>query len=187
MIGRCYRYTQKLLQIAVTLGCLTFVDSTEATTAKSLAELKAAYIYNIAKFSRWPEWKVADSHSTLNLCVYGSDDVADKLRALSGQMIGRHNIQVTQPRVETDFRQCHLLYIDPNERRLYRYILAYVNQQAVVTISDEKRFIRSGGLINLAEKNQRLHIEINKQLADKQQVGFSSKLLKLAEIVGGQR
>ena len=62
--------------------------------------------------------------------------------------------------------------------------LAAVKGKQVLTIGETKNFIKSGGVINLFNRNGRLFFEINGATARQQQLKLSSRLLKLAIIVG---
>ena len=154
---------------------------------QTLAGLKAAYVYNIAKFTRWPADMFSSDASHISLCLYGENDVTIELTSLNGHLINSHPIRGFVPTSEHDFKQCHILYISPTEKRRYGYILSLVDANRVLTISDDMRFIKSGGLINLVEIQQRLRFQINKQLLSEQELTLSSKLLKLAIMLDSSR
>ena len=57
--------------------------------------LKAAYIYNFAKFTEWPAGVVAAAEP-LALCVFGDADVGDALkRAVKDRVLGGHPMAVS--------------------------------------------------------------------------------------------
>lgn len=150
---------------------------------ETLANLKSAYIYNIAKFTSWPESQSSSDMTSINFCLYGSNEVIELLQGIEGKAIGKRLSRVIMPREVSDFKRCHVLYIAPEERKRYRYILSLIDQNQVITISDDERFIKSGGLINLTEIGQRLRFQINVGLLETQELHISSHLLKLAILV----
>lgn len=162
---------------------LTVISSSIPAKTHSLAKLKAAYVYNITKFTRWPSHTLAKNMRLFRMCVYGSDDVVDEIKKLNGRPIATHSLLVTEVKSERDFSQCHALYISATEKRRYRYVLSLTGDRAVLTISDDARFIKQGGLVNLTEKAQRLRFEINHRQLSKVELAMSSKLLKLAILV----
>jgi len=151
-----------------------------------LAGLKAAYVYNIAKFTRWPESALAKNMRLFRLCVYGSGETIEELKKLNGRPLSTRSVAIVEPKFESDFYQCQLLYISSSEQRRYRYVLSLINRKQVLTISDDVRFLRHGGLVNLSEQQQKLRFEINNTLLSQAELTMSSKLLKLAILVEGE-
>jgi len=145
--------------------------------------LKVAYIYNIAKFTRWPAEIWTSPTAPFQLCFYAKESVEKELQTLQKKEINGHPIALLEPEDEQDFKQCHALYIDSKERHRYRYLLSLINQQTVLIISDDSPFFDYGGLFNLVEKDQRLRFQVSTQQLSQSQLKFSSKLLKLAIMV----
>ena len=153
----------------------------------AIDSLKVAYIYNIAKFTRWPETTWASPSAPFKLCFYAKNSMVDELQALQNKEVNGHPIVLFKAEQKTDFQQCHAFYIDTSERRRFRYLLSLIDQKAVLVISDESPFFEYGGLVNLVEKEKRLRFQVNMgQLADSQ-LNFSSKLLKLAILIDNPR
>ncbi|WP_019614402.1 YfiR family protein [Psychromonas ossibalaenae] len=163
------------------------VSSASVPAVHTLESLKVAYMYNLAKFTRWPvsTWKTPES--SFQFCVYGSGRVSNELQTLHNKKITGHSIVLYQPLNEADFSQCNALYIEPSEHLRYRYIISLINRNAVLTISDDGRFLRHGGLINLVEKDQRLRFEVNMRRLSQTELKLSSKLLKIAILVDKPR
>lgn len=145
--------------------------------------VKVAYIYNIAKFTRWPESTWNEPKDPFILCSYGEDDVSHELTILDNKKIDDHPITVVNVQNDQDFQDCNALYISTDDSRVYRYLLSQIDQQTVLTITDESPFFDAGGFVNLVRENQRLRFQIsNQQLANTQLI-LSSKLLKLSILV----
>jgi len=149
--------------------------------------LKVAYIYNIAKFTRWPETTWSDPSDPFQLCFYGDDEVSDNLVQLENKPVNGHNIKLVEAQYKEDYSGCNIFYIETTDRRRYRYLMSLIDQHSVLVITDNSPFFATGGLINLVETGQRLHFQVSKkQLADSQ-LKLSSKLLKLAILVDDMR
>ncbi|WED24706.1 YfiR family protein [Vibrio sp. JC009] len=182
------KFKVKLINVLTLLGMsMMLTAGIPLAATKTLAELKAAYIYNIGRFTRWPEWKLSSADAALNICLFGENDVVQALSAMYGRTLGMHPIQISYPDKVHEFEACHMLYVSPAESRRYRYILQQVAGRGVVTISDNDKFMRSGGIINLVERSGKLRFEIDKNYVHKQPVEFSSKLLKLGILIDGSR
>ncbi|MEL0659468.1 YfiR family protein [Psychromonas arctica] len=149
----------------------------------SPSAVKVAYIYNIAKFTRWPESTWKDANAPFVLCSYGEDSVSKALIILENKKIDKHPITVVNVEKDQDFQYCHALYISTDDSRLYRYLLSQVDQQKVLTITDESSFFDSGGFVNLVRENKRLRFQISNQQLSETKLILSSKLLKLSILV----
>lgn len=150
--------------------------------------LKAAFVYNFAKFTEWPEEASPATGKTLNLCVTGDDELTAALGKLSGK-------KVRQWRVTTRYFAgavpdgCHLLYIGNSRGQLSSLLLASVRTRPVLTIGQSARFAEQGGIIQLYNSNGRLRFLINLTASRRAGLKLSSRLLNLADIYeeGGGR
>lgn len=69
-------------------------------------------------------------------------------------------------------------------------VTAYLERtsgQPVLTISDEPDFAKSGGMIGLSTRGNKITISINVGAYESSDLVVSSQLLELAEIVDGKR
>jgi hypothetical protein len=64
---------------------------------------------------------------------------------------------------------------------------AVMAQPAVLSISDEKHFTRTGGIVELTLDNERMHSAVNADAARRAGLQISSRLLNLATIVRDTR
>lgn len=152
----------------------------DPANAQTLAGLKAAYVYNMLKFTRWPASSLPDEAGQVQLCLYGGGSVITELEKLATLPLGKRQIRIAHPQNEAGFAACHALYISSEERRRYRYLLSLVERRPVLTISDHEQFLRAGGLTNLSEHEQRLRFEVNMAQLSRTRIQLSSKLLQLA-------
>lgn len=144
--------------------------------------LKAAFIYNFAKFTDWPSNAFDNSTSPLHLCVLGHDDLSGELRRLTGRSVKGRSLSVLQLDGKTLPERCHMAYIaTPEGRRL----ASQLSEQAVLTISQMPRFSRSGGIIELYNHDGKVRFNINRATAQRAGIHISSRLLKLAHRVDG--
>lgn len=148
-------------------------------TANDESLLKAAYIYNFAKFTRWPESALGAPGTPLSLCIAGSDELVDVLWKLSTKMIkGRPVILQTVDGMPTS-GNCHMLYVASSEHKTHLDIIHTVRNQPILTISELPRFSNAGGMIELYRKNERLRFFINADAARAAGLEISPSLLKL--------
>ncbi len=145
--------------------------------------IKAAFIYNFAKFTRWPAGSFADDEAPLDFCIFGEDPFGGALDAIAGNSIRGRRVNVRRIATIEASAGCHLLFISDSEAEHLTGILAAVGDRPVLTVAEMPDFARAGGIINLkTTAEDRLRFEINTGTARRAGLRFSSKLLSLAEI-----
>jgi hypothetical protein len=169
----------------LSLACALSMSSPQASLAASSAEyeIKAAFVYNFAKFVQWPAAAFEQAQSPVILCLIGQDPFGPALEGLEHKLAQGHEVQVRrQVRVE-DARSCHILFIAQSERTRLRSILRALAGASVLTVSDLDRFAESGGVIGLYDEDNKVHFSINLDQARRASLQINSQLLKLAKIV----
>ena len=145
--------------------------------------IKAAFIYNFAKFTRWPAGSFADDEAPLVFCIYGEDPFGGAFGPVAGTTIRGRRVTVRRIAAIEASAGCHLLVISASEAGRLTGILAALNDRPVLTVADMPDFARAGGIINLkTTADDKLRFEINTGTARRAGLRFSSKLLSLAEI-----
>jgi len=166
----------------VAIGFCAFASSVSAQTATAPA-LKAAFLYNFAKFSEWPPDALAPGQR-LTLCVIGDAGVADALsQTIKGHAIEGHELTVTIRTADESAAGCHLLYVSASQTKRSAGLLLGAIDTSVFTVSDADGFAESGGIAQLMVENDRIRFAINIASVQRGRLNISSKLLSLAKIV----
>ena len=169
------------------VGCVVAASSVPtgaALTSRQEYRLKAAYLYNFAKFIDWPSDSFPDDASPIILGVLGSDPFGSALdKTLRGKTVrGRSLVLRRFPDVE-DAQNCHILFVGRSERGRLAQTLERFHGSAVVTVGETEEFVRVGGIINFFTERDRLRFEINVEAAERAGLSISSMLLNLARVV----
>lgn len=147
-------------------------------------QLKAALLYNFAKFVEWPAKRFPNSQSPLHLCVLGEDPFRDDLeRTIKNETVGGRTVAIRRFGKIPDRELCHILFISASEKERLGGILASLKQSTVLTVADVEGFTQLGGIIEFIIEERKIRFEINIDAADQAGLRISSKLLKLARIV----
>ncbi len=145
--------------------------------------LKAAFIYNFAKFTEWPA-DVMTAGRPMVLCVLGDAAIGEALeRAVSGRNLAGHSIGVLQSaRDERPRDECHLLYVSGVTAGQAAQVVAELRDAPVLTISDIDGFTRAGGIAQFFFEHGRLRFGVHLESARRARLRISSRLLALATI-----
>ena len=146
--------------------------------------VKAAFIYNFAKFTRWPPQTWNEPKTPLNLCTTGKDALTSNLGRLNKETIGGRPVTISTFTPGSEAGACHILYIAASEHRHFTRIIQQTRDAPVLTISEIGRFAAAGGIIQLYHEQQRIRFMINLDVARSRGLNLSARLLDLAELVG---
>ncbi len=147
------------------------------------SELKAAFVYNFAKFTEWPAFKNNDD-SDLNLCLAGNGTLGKVLSNLKGRNVRGHKLNVIKVDSTTEPGDCHILYVSRSEAGNADALMnSLAGEQGLLSISDIDGFTQSGGIIELKVVNNKMRFSINLRAAREADLTLSSKLLRLATTV----
>jgi hypothetical protein len=144
--------------------------------------LKAAFIYNFAKFTEWPT-DVVRASDPLVMCVLGDDAVADALaRAIKGRVLGGHSIIVLHESPDGRQRICHVLYLSGMTAGQTGKLVGSMHDVPVLTISDVEGFTELGGIVQFYFENGQLRFIVHLNSAKRARLLISSRLLALATL-----
>jgi hypothetical protein len=145
--------------------------------------IKAAILYNFAKFTRWPSAAFASTDAPLDLCVIGVDPFGKALATIDGKRVGQHTLRTRLIADAAQIASCHLLFVSASETDRLGDVLAAADGAAVLTVADLPEFARAGGMIALKVVEDRTRFDVNQSAADRAGLTLSAKLLRLAETV----
>lgn len=175
---------RSLLAGAVVLlaACLPAAAPGRAQETASEQELKAAYLYNFAKFVEWPEGTFESPASPLNVCVFGEDPFGRTLDGLiQGEKADGHSLAALRPDRIAELRSCHVLFVSSSERGRLGEILASVRDKNVLTVGEGEEFLRRGGMIAFVREKSKVRFIIEKEAVGQAAFKVSSRLMALGD------
>jgi len=146
-------------------------------------EIKAAFVYNFAKFVEWPSGAFKDVQSPFTICVLGKHPFGNALDSLGQKSVGNRKIDVRFVQDPSDIEKCHILFISASERNSLPQILKQAKNDRTLTVSDMKGFSEAGGIITLVSTGEKMVFEVNLTAASQTSLKISSKLLQLGKVV----
>jgi hypothetical protein len=146
-------------------------------------EVKAAFVYNFAKFVEWPEAAFPGGSSPIVLCVVGEDPFGGILaRTVVGKTVQGRALVVKRLEGGTSF-PCHVLFVSSSDSVFLASVLLKARGGSVLTIGEAEGFAQQGGMINFILSENKVRFEINRESAERAGLRISSKLLALAKTV----
>jgi hypothetical protein len=147
-------------------------------------QVKAAFLFNFAKFVEWPTSSFSDASAPLRICVFGRDPFGEELRNITREKtVNGHRLEVSQVLDLGVARTCHILFIASSETARLKQIFESLRGTDALTVGDTKGFVEQGGMINFVLENSRVQFEVNRKAAEQGGLKISSKLLSVAKLV----
>jgi len=166
---------------SLVIAAALFTTSAMAQTVDEY-HVKAAFVFNFAKFIQWPTEAFKTPSDPLVICVVGQDQMANSLReTVNGNTIDGRPVIIRQIAIGQGPCDCHILFVGASAMKSFR---SHPKEPTgVLTVGETPGFAVDGGAITLKLEDGRVRFEINVAEAERQQLHISSKLLSLAQVV----
>ena len=146
-------------------------------------QVKAAFLYNFAKFTEWPDQAFPSRESAFTICHTDDPFHGAVERTVQGETWNGRPLSVKQIESGSEVRGCQIVYISQSAAQKGMEILMAAANAPVLTVGETASFIDAGGIIRFTESGHRIRFEINPDAADHASLRVSSRLLRLADIV----
>ena len=145
-------------------------------------EVKAAFIYNFAKFVEWPQGTGASEPFVVT--VLGADPFGRALEdALRGKSVGGRPIVLRRAATLDELGDSQIVFISGSEEPGLASILKRLEADPVLTVGDTGQFAAHGGIIGFRLEGERVRLDISLAAAERSRLRLSSQLLRIARIV----
>lgn len=179
-----FRAAKALLAVLALAGVPSRANAQSLVTSEYA--VKAAFLYNFARFVEWPEGAFLNPREPVTFCVMGQDPFGPELEAtIDGKTVMGRQVVIRRPSQILELAACRILFVSASERPRFQQILASVGHRPVLTVGEDEGFARTGGIINFVVERSRVRFQINQGAAERAGLKISSRLLELGEVVGG--
>jgi hypothetical protein len=181
-----------LMMLSVVLClCLTpgFVAtaSSQDTGDEREYKIKAAFIYNFIRFTKWPD----NGKKPMVISVLGKNPFGkSSFEAVENKVIPTTKRKLIVKELGEfkegmDLKKSDVLFISSSEKDNFKEILKNIGNARVLTVADSEGFIVDGGMINLVLKGRNVRWELNAGAVKKSSLKLNSQLYRSAVKVVG--
>ena len=147
-------------------------------------QVKAAYLYNFAKFVEWPPDTFADSAAPIHLCVLNDPSIGSELsQIVKDKHISGRSIVVVPIQTDEQGRSCQILFINSAQNWQVEHILKVLKGSSVLTVGETTGFVEQGGIVNFVIQDDQVHFQVNHKAATQSRLRMSARLLSVAKRV----
>ncbi len=158
----------------------------QASTANVvLYRLKAALLYNFAKFVEWPARVDQTPGNSITFCLIGDPNFAQHLRNLTTKQVGSQPIEFRHLGDGETAESCHVLFFGAEDNHLIKSVRRDIQDKPVLQVGHGSRFAEDGGMIGLVRRGRKFAFEVNIEATRHAGLKMSSKLLSLAAYIHG--
>jgi len=199
-----------ILMILVFLGSLAghVIGAGDDSAPLREYRIKAAFIYNFIKFVDWPEpaaaeadQKAGDNNKPITIGIIGKNPFGKAFETITKKKIQGKKVIIkyfggfaknstkyknsgeTKYKDADALKGCRVLFVSPSENEYCKEIIDIVKDNCVLTVGENKDFLKTGGIIEFATEEKKVKFGINLIAAENAQLDISSKLLRLAKKV----
>jgi hypothetical protein len=177
------RQVRRLTTVAAAVACLILLGCRAWAANPTEDEVKAAYLYNFAKFIEWPAQDFASAGAPIRVCVLNDGELQRELeRIVRDKQAAGRNLMVSAVETAEEARACQMVYIGHAQRSPGQLTQA-LRGRRVVTVGDSGGFVQGGGTIEFVLEENRVRFEINHRAATQAGLRISSRLLAVARLV----
>jgi len=167
--------------VAIAVTCLSQAGLRASDSAEY--DVKAAFLFNFAKFVEWPSSIFAGPDDPLEICVLGHDPFGATLDdVVRGERANDRPMTVERPQNAAAARTCHILFVSASEQPRLAEILRTVDRSRTLTVSDVPGFLEMGGALRFFLAGNHVRFEINAATTEEAQFRVSSKLMRVARV-----
>jgi hypothetical protein len=153
------------------------------TAGPSQYDVEAVYLFDFAKFVRWP---AEADHDTIAICVAGQNTYVDTLKkVVAGERIGSRPFEVRAIQKGDEEAGCNILFFDSSVKAHLDQLLAASAGKPALTVSDIPGFLNHGGMIQFILTGNRVRFSVDLRPVARSGLSLSSELLKVAATVDG--
>lgn len=150
-----------------------------AVPVASEYDVKAAFLFQFARFVEWPVDSFSSPNAPLTICVMGSNPFGSALQEISrGESVQTHALAVKIYERLEDLDACHIVFVSTPATAT---VLGYLAGKKILTVGDGVDFTTRGGAIGFVTVNGKVRLHINRASAESSQLRISAKLLRVAE------
>ena len=160
------------LVLAVNLGAAATPDY----------QVKAAYLYNFAKFVEWPA-----GSSPVRICVMGKDPFGGTLdETVAGRSVNGRPLEARKLPEGGEPGGCQVIFFSEADTEKPEAALRAAEKAGALTVGESRAFQDGGGMIRFLEEGGKVRFDINLEAVKRARLQVSSQLLRVARSVHGR-
>jgi hypothetical protein len=146
-------------------------------------DVKAAFLYNFAKFVEWPADSFPSPDAPFSICVLGADPFGQVLDDVArGERIQGRPLVVRRLKGWDDAESCQILFVSTSVREDFDQLLGGHTFRRTLTVGEVPQFLAAGGHISFFLEGTSVRFAVNADNVARTDLQISSKLMRVARV-----
>lgn len=173
-----------MLRVALAIAVWSSTLSSEGIASPvpiTESQVKAAYLYNFAKFIMWPEQSFAKADAPTQICVFNDHSFESTLKDIvNSHTVEGHPVKVIHVTAVSEAHACHILFISSLHGKQAGALIQALGGSSIVTVGETQGFLEEGGVILFVLQEGKIKFQVNLRAAAQSGVRISARLLSVA-------
>ena len=180
--------TTSWISLFFSLAVLMCVPQAGSQPPSAEYRLKAVFLFNFAQFVEWPPESFQSPDAPLVIGILGTDPFGKFLdETVQGEVVQGRKLEIKRFRSVEEVVACQILFVSTSETANYENIFRYLGSKPILTVGDSPEFAIRGGMVRFLTESNKIRLRINLDPVRAAKLTISSKLLRVAEIIGSQK
>ena len=184
------RATRIMASMALSIACIAAGGAAARETPSQMEyDVKAAFIYNFVRVTKWPKCALGSDAKKLVIGVLGKSPIRSALRPYQAAELKDRKLDIRHFDKPEEIKDCHVLYVAASQQEEVEKTLKKLKGSSTLTMGEFDGFAQGGGIVNFYKvKKQVRHeanirFEINLDAMKRAGLKISTGVLDLAKLV----
>jgi hypothetical protein len=152
--------------------------------AQSADGIKAAFIYNFAKFAEWPAGAFSGDSAPITVGFVGADALADGFeKNVTGKNANGRDFAIKKLSGAAGVETCQIVFV--GDAGQAAAVLAAAKGKPVLTVGDSAGFASAGGMITFVDNGGKVGFDLDLGAVNANGLKLNAKLQQIARNVKG--
>jgi len=143
--------------------------------------LHTVFIYSFTRYVIWPE---PYNQGEFEILVMGDSPILEALQKMAqAKKVGDRSIKVSRINNASEIRKCNILFVPSGRSSELGDVVAKVNNQSILIITEEPGLGTKGSNINFVMREGKLAFELNQSAVTRQNLKIANELSRLAILI----
>ena len=166
------------------LALVLLLFAVRPALAQSEDGIKAAFIYNFAKFTVWPDTAFADRRAPITVGFVGADSLAGLFaKNVAGKTACGRDFAVKRFASAAGAETCQVVFVADATQAAA--VLAAAKGKAILTVGDSDRFAAAGGMIRFVKDGAKISFDLDMASVNAAQLKLDAQLRQNAHAING--
>jgi hypothetical protein len=177
-----------LARLSVLCALLLPAHLARSQTPSTEVKLKAACLFNFARYTEWPASALPKTNSPIVIVVLGEDPFGDVLdKTVEGRFIENHPVIIFRTHSAEEATCGNIVFVSSSENGRLDSIFPALNGRPLLTVGNAPSFLKAGGMVHFLIEQDSVRFNIDRDAAERVGLRIRSRMLDSAKRVIARR